>query len=223
MFVDHKENIVGRFLGGLHGGYSSVKYNDCGYILNNDFFVKPIGGLGGGVHVGGDWSSADGVYLAAFLGYTYTGISKTKNIDDTLAKQSMTNSLFFDVNIGGGHTSCFYGILGIMHTKEMVSLEHTALYLQSKLSMTIPRFGLGGRFMLTNNLAMSVNGVAFLSPKNLWEKRSLTVTAGGVSHVVTEAEKEAMGFKDGKSSADRFFGYQLSIGVSYALPVRAVF
>ena len=107
----------GRLLGGLHGGSYQVGYND-----STGFFGKEkeltIGGLGGGVHMGADWSSAGGIYLAALLGYEYTGVAKTETIGSSALNQSMKNSFFFDVNIGGGHTSCIFLILGVVQTKE---------------------------------------------------------------------------------------------------------
>lgn len=226
----------GRLLGGLHGGSYGVKYNTHSYRFNGldfapeaKFFDKSITGLGGGIHIGGDWSSSGGVYLAAMLGYEYTGISKTEN-DKTFASvgkmdisQSMKNNYFFDLNIGGGHTSCFYLILGVMWTKETLCIKLRdsthAISFNSELSATLPRFGLGGRFMLSDNVAMSL-GATFWGASHLWEKRKVTVSAGGHSEELSQEAKEEL---DEDRSASVAVGSQWTIGVSYALPVRMIF
>lgn len=226
----------GRLLGGLHGGSYGVKYNARSYRFNGldfapeaKFFDKPITGLGGGIHIGGDWSSSGGVYLAAMLGYEYTGISKTEN-DKTFnivgkmdISQSMKNNYFFDLNIGGGHTSCFYLILGVVWTKEILSIELKTpaggVFFNSELSATLPRFGLGGRFMLSDNVAMSV-GATFWAASHLWEKRKVTVSAGGRSEELSQEDKEEL---NEDRSASVAVGHQFTIGVSYALPVRMIF
>ena len=219
----------GRFLGGLHGGSYNVQYNE--HVVGtrdeeDDFFQKPFSSFGGGVHIGGDWSSPGNVYLAAFLGYTYLGISKTKSVGSVTLSQSMKNAFFFDVNIGGGNTSCFYLILGVQRVKEIWSVDGIStplgsLSLDAELSLTRPRFGLGSRFMLSDNIAMSANLVCW-ADTDLWKKREVKASLAGETHTFSADEKKVQGL-DKDSSGNHLLGYNFSLSVSYALPVRSVF
>jgi hypothetical protein len=234
------DNLVssreGRLLGGLHGGSYGVKYSTHSYYVNgvdlapeSKFFGKTIGALGGGIHIGGDWSSSGGVYLAAMLGYDFTKMSKTEN-GKVLApgatmdlSQSMKRNCFFDLNIGGGHTTCLYLILGYTWINEKLSYKikgpgGTAL-LNSELSTALPHFGLGTRFMLADNVVLSVSSTVWAA-SHLWEKRKVTESIGGHSEELSQEDKEEM---DKDRSASVAAGYRFTIGVSYALPVRSIF
>lgn len=210
-------SLGGRFLSGLHGERHGLMYL---IPIPDTPLEGPLGAFGGGVHVGGDWSSSGGFYLAAFFGYTHVKFSR--NFDVNLSggafsglsggvlsgNFSINHGFFADFNIGAGHVACFYLILGVERIKELFSVQKNSESLSTNLTMVRPRFGWGSRFMVSDSIVMSINMLGSLST-GLWKKRQVVSSSG---------QKLDMSLL-----LDMLLSCQLSIGVSYALPARSIF
>ena len=178
-------------------------------------------GCGGGFHAGYSWLSSTNLFLACVVGYTGGGLSDSLQMvgpggqEPLKAKIAYSHNVNVDFNIGFGQKCCFYTIAGLSFLKEKKEIDvvlpgvSKATYQSRTPILYGPRFGLGGRFLISENLMLSVEATtAIYSARKPQENLKMWGKNLSTDGIVK------------KQGGSCFIQNKLSLGIAVSFPVR---